>query len=267
MKRTIWGESMPEVEGIVRKAPWVTVRQESVADCTAIMRSVGQGEQPIVLVHGIGVSARYFEPLAAELARTSTVYAIELPGFGGTPGPRRALSVPELGEIVLAVLRKLELAAVVLVGHSMGCQVAAETAARAPELVSKLVLLGPTVNDRERSIGKQALRLAQDTLRESPKVNWVVFTDYLRSMIPYLKTLPTMMNHRLEDTLLHVSSPVVLMRGGRDPIVPADWLGRLAEANGHAAVIELDGAPHVLMYHRPAETAQGFLAGDAHETA
>lgn len=248
-------------------APWETVRRERIADVAVTVRSAGRAGAPVVLVHGIGVSARYFEPLAAELARTHTVYAIELPGFGSSPRPRRALSVPELGEVVLAVLRKLDLAAVVLVGHSMGCQVGAETAAQAPELVHKLVLLGPTVNDRERSIPKQALRLAQDTLRESPVVNWVVFTDYLRSFIPYLRTLPAMVDHRLEDTIARVSSPVVLMRGGRDPIVPADWLRRLAGSNGHAAIVEVEGAPHVLMYHRAAETAQGFLAGDSRATA
>ncbi|KRF08344.1 hypothetical protein ASH00_01020 [Arthrobacter sp. Soil782] len=215
----------------------------------------------MVLVHGIGVSARYFEPLAQELARNNAVYAIELPGFGSSPGPRRALPVPELGKIVLAVLHKLMLTGVVLVGHSMGCQVATETALRAPERVSKLVLLGPTTNDRERSIPRQALRLAQDTMRESPVVNFVVFTDYLRSLIPYVKTLPAMVNHRLEDAIADVTCPVVLMRGGRDPIVPADWLQRLAAANGSAAIVEVEGAPHVLMYHRAAETADGLLTG------
>lgn len=249
------------------RGPWDEVHQESVGDCRVTVRTTGHGGQPVVLVHGIGVSARYFEPLARELARNNAVYAIELPGFGSSSGPRRALSVPQLGEIVLAVLRKEDLTGVVLVGHSMGCQVATEIALRAPERVSKLVLLGPTTNDRERSIPQQALRLAQDTLRESPVVNLVVFTDYLRSFVPYLKTLPAMVNHRLEDAIAGVTCPVVLIRGGRDPIVPADWLQRLAAANGHASIVEVPGAPHVLMYHRAAETAHGFLTGDSRATA
>lgn len=248
-------------------APWETVREEQIDDYTVIVRSAGRAGQPVVLVHGIGVSARYFEPLAAELASRGAVYAIELPGFGSSPTPRRAFSVPEYGAIVSQVLRRLDLPGVVLVGHSMGCQIAAETAAAAPNLVHKLVLLGPTANDRERTIGRQALRLAQDTLRESPIVNWVVFTDYLRSFIPYLRTLPAMVSHRLEDSIARVSCPVVLMRGGRDPIVPVDWLRRLAAAHGHAVIVEVDEAPHVLMYHRAADTARGFLTGDSHASA
>jgi pimeloyl-ACP methyl ester carboxylesterase len=248
------------------RTPWEEVRQERVGDSVVTVRRAGRGE-PVVLVHGIGVSARYFQRLAAELAGDNAVYAIELPGFGSSSGPRRPLSVPELGGIVLDVLRALELSGVVLVGHSMGCQVATETAARAPELVHKLVLLGPTVNDRERSVGRQGLRLAQDTLRESPAVNWMVFTDYLRSIVPYLKTLPAMVNHKLEEALPLVTCPVVLMRGERDPIVPSDWLERLAAANPNSTIVEVPGVPHVLMYSRPAETARGLLTGDPRAAA
>lgn len=248
------------------RTPWEEVRRDRVADCVVTVRRVGHG-RPVVLVHGIGVSSRYFERLAVELGRSSAVYAIELPGFGPSPWPHRPLSVPELGEIVLAVLRDLELSGVVLVGHSMGCQVATETAARAPELVHKLVLLGPTVNDRERSIGKQALRLTQDTLRESPAVNLMVFTDYLRSIVPYIRTLPAMVNHKLEEALPAVACPVVLMRGERDPIAPADWLQRLAATNPNTTIVEVPGVPHVLMYSRAAETARGLLTGDPHAAA
>ncbi|WP_309123767.1 alpha/beta hydrolase [Arthrobacter sp.] len=248
------------------RTPWEERRQERVGDCVVNVRRTGQG-QPIVLVHGIGVSARYFERLAAELAKNSAVYAVELPGFGPSPWPRRALSVPELGEIVVAVLRRLDLTGVVLVGHSMGCQVATETAALAPELVHKLVLLGPTVNDQERSVSQQALRLAQDTLREPPAVNWMVFTDYLRSIVPYLRTLPAMVSHRLEDALPRVACPVVLMRGERDPIVPTDWLQRLAAANPNSVIVEVPDVPHILMFSRPAETARGLLTGDPHAAA
>ncbi len=251
----------------MHRGPWDEVHQESLLDCPVTIRRIGSGGQPVVLVHGIGVSARYFEPLAQELARTNSVYAIELPGFGSSPGPRRALSVPQLGEIVLAFLSRQELTGVVLVGHSMGCQVATETVLRAPERVSKLVLLGPTTNDRERSIPKQALRLAQDTTRESPVVNLVVFTDYLRSIVPYVRTLPAMVNHRLEEALAGVTCPVVLMRGARDPIVPADWLHRLAAITPNATIVEVPGVPHVLMYTRPGETARGFLTGTSRATA
>ncbi|WP_323959190.1 alpha/beta fold hydrolase [Arthrobacter sp. JZ12] len=249
------------------RAPWEEVREERAGNCVVTVRTAGSGGQPVVLVHGIGVSARYFQPLAAELSRNNAVYAIELPGFGLAPSPRRALSVPELGQVVVAALHGLGLSGVVLVGHSMGCQVAAEAAARAPELVHKLVLLGPTVNNRERSAAMQALRLAQDTLREPPAVNMMVFTDYVRSLVPYLRTLPAMINHRIEDVLPEVSCPVVLMRGERDPIVPADWLRRLAETNRGARVVEVPNVPHVLMYGRPEETARGFLAGDPHAAA
>ncbi|GGL95143.1 alpha/beta fold hydrolase [Nakamurella endophytica] len=59
---------------------------------------------PFVLVHGIGVSSRYFRRLAAVLARTDPVVTVDLPGFGSTPKPPRVLSVPELAEVLAECL-------------------------------------------------------------------------------------------------------------------------------------------------------------------
>ena len=50
---------------------------------------------PIILVHGLGVSSRYMRPLAELLAAERSVYMIDLPGFGRSEKPRRALNIAE----------------------------------------------------------------------------------------------------------------------------------------------------------------------------
>src|SRR5215213_2342748 len=59
-----------------------------------------------VLVHGLGVSSRYMVPLAVNLARSFHVYAPDLPGFGRSDTPKRALSVRELGHVLGEWLNK-----------------------------------------------------------------------------------------------------------------------------------------------------------------
>ncbi|WP_309082068.1 alpha/beta hydrolase [Zhihengliuella sp.] len=212
---------------------------------------------PVVLIHGIGVSPRYFEPLAAVLAERTAVHAIELPGFGSMPKPGRTLAIPEFADAAAEALRRAGISDVVLVGQSMGCQVAAEAAARHPGLARSLVLLGPTTNDRERTALRQGLRLAQDMLHESAAANAVVLSDYFRAgPVWYFRTLRPMLAHRLEETLERVHGPVRLIRGERDPIAPLAWLERLRLSSPAAQVAEIPGEAHVAMHGSPGAVAR-----------
>src|SRR4028119_988264 len=63
------------------------------------------GGPPVVLVHGLVVSGRYMVPLLEELARSPTVYAPDLPGFGRSEGPARALDVAGLADALATWMR------------------------------------------------------------------------------------------------------------------------------------------------------------------
>lgn len=221
------------------------------------LRTFGASGPAVVLVHGIGASSRYFEPLARELSRDHSVYCIELPGHAGLDRPREPLTMAGYGAAVAAALRQAGIEDALLAGHSMGCQVVVEAALADPSLVASLLLLAPTVNRAERSIAAQAFRLAQDTVHEEMAVNRIVFTDYLRAGPRwYLRTLRRMMDHRMEERLAHVQCPVAVISGSRDPIVPRSWLLRLEQAREGVVLGEVPAAPHVLMWTHPSQTAE-----------
>jgi pimeloyl-ACP methyl ester carboxylesterase len=219
----------------------------------------GQGTGTFVLVHGIGMSSRCYRPLAAELARHGNVHAIEMPGFGSTRRPGTTLSLAGLARCVSDVLGRLGVERPVLVGHSMGCQVVVEMALQHPDAWKGLVLLGPTINRAERTGPMQALRLAQDSLREPPRVNAIVFSDYLRSIPQYFRTLPRMLSQRLEERIGGVAVPVLLIRGENDPIAPEAWIHELAAACPGALTATVPGEAHVLMYKSPETVARHCL--------
>ena len=233
------------------------VQRLRVGEYDVGLRTSGTSGPDIVLIHGIGASARYFERLAGELSADHRVHCVELPGHGGLPRPSEALTMAGYAGVVVQALRAAGIARTQLVGHSMGCQVTVEAALQAPELVSSVLLLAPTVNRAERNTVLQALRLAEDTLHESPDVNRIVFTDYLRAGPRwYLATLRRMMEHRLEERLALVQAPVGVVRGAKDPIVPPSWLIRLEKARPGTLLGEIPDSPHVLMWNRPAEAAE-----------
>ena len=173
---------------------------------------------PFVLVHGIGCGLDYWSRLVPLLAARGPVHVVELPGFGRAPKPPRALTVEELADHVVDLLASIGRPAV-LVGQSMGTQVALEAALRAPALVDRLVLIGAVTDDAERTAAMQGLRLVQDVLQETPGANAAVFADYLRcGPRRYLATLPSMLDYDTEGAVAALAVPTLLVRGARDPI-------------------------------------------------
>ncbi len=165
-----------------------------------------------MLLHGIGVSHRYFARLHRELAsgrqaRDAVVYSFDLPGFGGTPRPGSQVSVGEYAAFVAAVLADAGVQSCVVVGHSMGAQFAVELALQEPGLVSRVVLMGPVVDPARRSAAWHALALTRDALfSETPATNVVVFGDYFRTGLRwYLTQLPVMLGYPLETRVCGVA--------------------------------------------------------------
>jgi pimeloyl-ACP methyl ester carboxylesterase len=97
-----------------------------------LTRHRGGSGHPLVLVHGLGLSWRSWQPVLEALEDRHDVIAIDLPGFGASPPlPDRAAPTPaRLADAVEAELDRLGLDAPVLVGNSLGGWVALELARR-----------------------------------------------------------------------------------------------------------------------------------------
>lgn len=193
----------------------------------------GDAARPdVVLVHGIGVSGRYFRPLVDALARRARVVVPDLPGFGGSPRPDAPLTIAEHAAVVRALVAELGLVRPVLVGHSMGAQVVTEVAATAgPGNLSGVVLVGPVADPRAPTAAGQGLRLLRDVAHEPLRWSAVQVRESLRGGPSwFLATLPRMLEYPVAERLADVDAPVLLVRGVRDPVAPAAWLDDLAAA-------------------------------------
>jgi pimeloyl-[acyl-carrier protein] methyl ester esterase len=93
----------------------------------------------IVLLHGWAMNLRVFDAFAAELAATHRVTAIDLPGHGRSPW-RAGLTPEEQADWLLEQMPQRG----ALLGWSLGGQLALRMAARAPERVSRLILVAST---------------------------------------------------------------------------------------------------------------------------
>jgi glycerol-3-phosphate dehydrogenase len=97
----------------------------------------------LVLVHGLGGCHQNWLPAAPLLARHARVLAVDLVGFGRTPEAGRGVGVEAQAAMLEGFLARVVRGPAVLVGNSLGGLVSLVVAARAPERVAGLVLVGP----------------------------------------------------------------------------------------------------------------------------
>ncbi len=213
-----------------------------------------------VLVHGIGVSPNYFARLSEQLQPHGIVYTVELPGFGGTPRPDRALSIEDFAALLNAFCEAWNLDNPVLVGHSMGTQIVTEMAIQNPALSDRVVVMGSVVDPQAPTPFGQGFRLFRDMMIEPPSANAIVLMDYLRCGPRwYLTQLPAMLMYPIEDRLPLLDAFTLVVRGARDPVSPAEWSDRIAELVPRSARLDVPKAAHVVQHRAARVVAAAIL--------
>ncbi|MFH8406967.1 alpha/beta fold hydrolase [Streptomyces sp. NPDC018019] len=210
----------------------------------------------MVLVHGLGLSGRYFVPLARRLAAGgASVVVPDVPGNGRSrAAARRAPDVGQLADALARLHRQWSLGPSVLVANSVGCQVVAALAARHPHLVSRLVLVGPAL---EPGIcgWRQFGRLVADVPKEPVGLLPLAAFDYL---VTGPLRCAASFHHALRDAaesfeanLSQVRAPTLVVRGTGDTIASGTWTRRVADlvADGHAE--DVPGVAHAAHYSAP----------------
>lgn len=110
----------------------------------------GPARLPVVLLHASPGDWRPLRGLAAELARSFTVYALDTPGHGGSqPLPAPDPDMADYGAALGETLTALGLERVHLYGTHTGAKIALSLAVARPELVASLVLDGVGVSTPE----------------------------------------------------------------------------------------------------------------------
>ncbi|WP_176993514.1 alpha/beta fold hydrolase [Nonomuraea jiangxiensis] len=218
----------------------------------------------VVCVHGAGVSSREFLPFVEVLGERHDAWAIDLPGFGASGRPGRPLTLPAHADVVAEWVDVAKVERPCLLGASFGCQVVVEAAARHPEVAAALVLAGPTVDPRGRSPWRLVWQWLRNSRGESPSMMPLNLADYrdagLRGL---LATFGESMRDPVEDKLPHVTVPALVLRGGRDRMVPQPWAEEVARLLPYGRLVVMDGLPHMAPYRDPrgvARRVESFLS-------
>ncbi|WP_136055576.1 alpha/beta hydrolase [Microbacterium sp. K24] len=206
----------------------VTLLEFEHAGATLIAETFGEGDHTFLLLHGIGMGRSVYLDVVQRLK--GRVIALDLPGFGEAPEPTRNLTMERHADLVAAYLRHVESGPVVVIGHSMGSQIAAELAARHPSLVEGAILAGPTVDKAARNVASQARYLLIDLLGERPLVIWRGAREYLRGGPHLIRKIRATIVHEPEDAFVRIHCPVLVLRGEDDPLATPAWCQAIIDA-------------------------------------
>ncbi|HYY90303.1 MAG TPA: alpha/beta hydrolase [Chloroflexota bacterium] len=99
----------------------------------------GQGEPPIVLVHGWTCDHTYFAPQAERYSRNHRVISVDLRGHGESDKPQQDYTMAQFADDLAWLCEQLRVQKPVVIGHSMGGVIAFELAARHPDLPAAVV--------------------------------------------------------------------------------------------------------------------------------
>ena len=95
----------------------------------------------VVLLHGYAQTSHMWRPLMVELAKTHTVVAPDLRGFGASAKPATGYDKKTMAQDVHGLVAKLGLGKIGIVGHDIGLMVAYAYAAQYPDTVSRIALM------------------------------------------------------------------------------------------------------------------------------
>jgi pimeloyl-ACP methyl ester carboxylesterase len=200
-------------------------------------------------------------PLAERLAPRYRVFAPDLPGFGRSDKPARILDVPGLADALASWLRIRAPGRANMVGNSLGCQVILDLAARFPELIERAVLIGPTTDPGVRNLFFLLARGVLDLPQESAALHPILVKDYLQAgLVRTMWTLQAGVDDPLMSKLSRVQSPVLVVRGERDPIASRGWVRKLSEKLPNGRWAEIPGTAHAAHFSAPEWMAN--LAGE-----
>ncbi len=101
--------------------------------------STGKGEPALIFVHGWSCDKSYWNDQVKTFSSKYKVATIDLAGHGESATTRKNYTIESFGEDVAAVVNKLHLNKVILIGHSMGGVVVIEAAKLLKDKVIGLV--------------------------------------------------------------------------------------------------------------------------------
>jgi pyruvate dehydrogenase E2 component (dihydrolipoamide acetyltransferase) len=234
---------------------------------------------PVILLHGFGADLSNWMFTQPALAEKTAVYALDLPGHGGSYKDVGDGGVETLADAVIAFMRVGGIARAHLVGHSLGGAIALNVALREPSLVASLSLIAPATLGAEINGAflqdfiqinkrKQLQPVLELLVHDSALISRDMIEDVLKSkrvdgVELALNSIASAIHtdgkqaRDVSDQLAGLKVPAQIIWGRNDQIIPASHAAR---APGNVTIMMLDDTGHMPHMEKAKDVNAAILA-------
>lgn len=287
----LWTPDKPrsELEAKYLRAPGDLI---DIAGVRLHVRDSGPRDAPVlVMLHGFGSSLHTWEPWAQVLEKEFRVVRFDLPGSGlSSPDPTGIYTDARAIEVLLALIERLDIERMSIIGNSVGGRIAWTFAARHPDRVSRLVLIAPdgfaspgfdygkppaipsVLRLMQHVLPKAVLRMnlapsygdpAAITEQTVTRYHDLMLAPGVRSAV--LARMEQTILFDPETTLRSIGVPVMLVWGGKDAMIPIRNADDYARTLPDSRLVAFPDLGHVPQEESPVESVvpvRQFLLGD-----
>lgn len=237
----------------------------------------GDGPRAVIVMHGWGCKASTVDLLARAASGTgTTVYNLDLPGFGASSEPEEVWGVEQYTALIEEFAKKNSIKKPILIGHSFGGRLAIVFASR--NEVEKLILVDAAGIKPRRSLkyyfkvysfktGKRLLPLLLGKNRAAKIIeSWrgkAGSSDYAQASARMRAIMSRVVNEDLISLLPEIKAPTLLIWGEKDTATPLRDARTMERLIPDAGIVSYPEAGHYSFLDRPAQTIaviENFIA-------
>ena len=227
----------------------------------------GEGKD-IVLLHGWGQNIEMMKPVGDPLSNKYNITIIDFPGFGESEEPKTAWTIDDYSEMLVEIIKKLNIKKPILMGHSFGGRVAIRYSAN--NKIEKLVLFGSPCIRKQQPLSLKTKVLKKlktlpglDGIGEKMK-KYIGSRDYKAASPMMRQILVNTVNEDLSEYAKKIEEPTLLIWGDNDTEEPVEEARELEKIMIDAGLVVLPGSHYAYLenLHQVINIINTFLGGD-----
>lgn len=228
----------------------------------------GKSDMTIILIHGLGGSAERWLEVIPRLSVRYRVIAIDMIGFGYSDKPSEDYTIEFFAKFLSAFIDTLGLKRPILVGSSLGGQIAAHCASTNPS-IEKVVLVAPSGAMKSSTPAIDAYMMAAlypnalsareafEMMSRYGKVDEFTVTDFVKRMsmpnakLAFISAVLGIKNSVLEHSLQKIDVPTLLIWGKQDRMIPITYAEKFLSNIRDCIFLRLDDCDHLPHVEKP----------------
>ncbi len=240
----------------------------------------GSSEKSIILIHGLGGSAERWLKVIPRLSIKYRVIAPDIIGFGYSDKPSEDYTIEFFAKFLSAFINSVGLKSTILVGTSLGGQIAAHYAST-NKAIEKIVLVAPSGAMKSATPAIDAYMMAAlypnhtsareafEMMSNSGTVDDFTVSEFVKRMstpnakLAFISSVLGIKNSNIDESLRKIMVPTLVVWGRHDRVIPIQHAGQFISSIKDCTFLEMDDCghlPHVEIPDKFSESILEFLS-------